>query len=67
MIDMLALVLFPALMAYSAWSDIFTMTIANWISALLVVGFVVLASASGMPLTTIADRSPRLRRSPCWC
>ena len=50
MIDLLALVLFPALMAYSAWSDIFTMTIANWISVLLVAGFMVMATASGMPL-----------------
>jgi prepilin peptidase CpaA len=53
MIDLLALVLFPALMAYSAWSDIFTMTIANWISVLLVAGFVLLAAISGMPLQGI--------------
>lgn len=54
MMDVLALVLFPALMAYAAWSDIFTMTIANWISALLIVGFVVMAMASGMTLHDIA-------------
>ncbi len=66
MIDVLALVLFPALMAYSAWSDIFTMTIANWISALLVVGFVVMAAASGMPLHALPSIiSPAA--SPFWC
>ena len=54
MIDVLALVLFPALMAYSAWSDIFTMTIANWISALLVVAFLALSMASGLSLQAIA-------------
>lgn len=53
MIDILALVLFPALMAYSAWSDLFTMTIANWISALLVLSFVALAMVSGLPFHAI--------------
>lgn len=53
MIDILALVLFPALMAYSAWSDLFTMTIANWISALLVLAFVAMAAASGLSFHTI--------------
>lgn len=54
MIDIVALVLFPALMAYSALSDLFTMTIANWISALLVVAFVTLAVASGLSVEAIA-------------
>lgn len=53
MIDLLALILFPALMAYAAWSDLFTMTIANWISALLVLAFVAMAAASGMSFETI--------------
>lgn len=52
-LDLAALVLFPALMAYSAASDLFTMTIANWISVALVVGFSVLAVASGMPVASI--------------
>ena len=52
-IDVLALVLFPALMAYSAWSDLFTMKIANWISGLLVIAFVAMALASGMSLQLI--------------
>ena len=53
MIDFVALVLFPALMAFSALSDLFTMTIANWISVALVAGFSALAVASGMPLAAI--------------
>lgn len=52
-IDLIALILFPALMAYSAVSDLFTMTIANWISIVLVAGFSVLAFASGMPIQAI--------------
>ena len=51
--DLIALVLFPALMTYSALSDLFTMTIANWISIVLVVGFSVLAVLSGMPVREI--------------
>ena len=54
MIDLVALVLFPALMAYAAWSDLFTMTIGNWISGLLVVAFVALALASGLSIHAIA-------------
>lgn len=47
------LVVFPALMAYAAFSDLFTMTISNWISALLVIAFVVVATLAGMPLSLI--------------
>ena len=47
------LILFPLLMAYAALSDLFTMTISNVISILLVVGFAVLALASGMPAMTL--------------
>ena len=53
LIDTVTLILFPALMAYSAWSDLFTMRIGNWISVLLVMGFVCLAMASGMSLATL--------------
>ncbi len=42
------LVLFPALMAYAAFSDLFTMTISNFVSLALVVIFFVLAFALGM-------------------
>ncbi len=50
-----ALVMFPLLMAYAAFSDLFTMTIANWISILLVAGFVVVSLAVGMPLQTLVE------------
>ena len=42
------LILFPALMAYAATSDLLTMTIPNRVSLVLVVGFLALALASGM-------------------
>ena len=53
MLEVAALVLFPALMAYAAASDLLTMTISNRVSVALVVGFVALAYASGMPLQAI--------------
>jgi prepilin peptidase CpaA len=48
MIDMIPLLLFPALMAFAASSDLFTMTISNKVSLALVGGFVVMALAIGM-------------------
>ncbi|RJF75141.1 A24 family peptidase [Rhodopseudomonas palustris] len=51
--DLLRLSLFPALMAFAASSDLFTMTISNRVSLLLVAGFVVLALLSGMGLEQI--------------
>jgi len=51
--DAVKLLLFPALMAFAAWSDLFTMTISNRISLILVGGFFVLAVWSGMPLAQI--------------
>ena len=48
MLDAAALILFPVLMAFAAWSDLFTMTISNRVSILLVAGFVALALATGM-------------------
>lgn len=55
MTDVGALVLFPALMAYAAWSDLFTMTISNLVSIILVAGFVSLAALTGMPLATLLE------------
>ena len=46
--DAIRLLLFPALMAFAASSDLFTMTISNRITLALVGGFVVLALVSGM-------------------
>jgi prepilin peptidase CpaA len=44
----LALVLFPAAMAFAASSDLLTMTISNKLSLILVAGFFPLAALSGM-------------------
>lgn len=47
-LDIARLMLFPALMAFAAASDLFTMTISNRVSLALVAGFFVLALAGGM-------------------
>jgi prepilin peptidase CpaA len=52
-IDAIRLLLFPALMAFAASSDLLTMTISNRVSLLLVGGFLVLAVMTGMNATTI--------------
>ncbi|WP_454621480.1 A24 family peptidase [Bradyrhizobium cenepequi] len=49
-LDILRLLLFPALMAFAAASDLVSMTISNRVSLALVMGFIVLALASGMGL-----------------
>jgi prepilin peptidase CpaA len=46
--DAAILLLFPAMMAFAASSDLFTMTISNRISLILIAGFFALAWASGM-------------------
>jgi prepilin peptidase CpaA len=46
--DAIRLLLFPALMAFAAFSDLFTMTISNRVSLLLVAGFFVMALLIGM-------------------
>ena len=55
MLDAPTIVIFPALMAYAAFSDIFTMTISNWISILLVAIFVILSFFLGLPASAIAS------------
>ena len=47
------LMIFPLLMMYSAFSDLFTMTISNAVSLILLAAFPVLAYAVGVPLETI--------------
>ena len=49
-LDIARLLLFPALMAFAAASDLFTMTISNRVSLALVAGFLVLALLGGMGL-----------------
>src|SRR5438128_10414748 len=51
--DAVRVLLFPALMAFAATSDLLTMTISNRVSLILVGGFFVLAVWSGMPLADI--------------
>ena len=51
--DAIKLLLFPALMAFAASSDLITMTISNRISLLLIAGFFVLSIMTGMPPTQI--------------
>ena len=52
-LDLARLLLFPALMAFAAASDLFTMTISNRVSLALVAGFFTLALMSGMGLYDI--------------
>jgi prepilin peptidase CpaA len=47
-LDLARLLLFPALMAFAAASDLFTMTISNRVSLALIAGFFVLAFGGGM-------------------
>jgi prepilin peptidase CpaA len=47
-LDIAHLLVFPALMAFAAASDLFTMTISNRVSVLLIAAFLVLAVAAGM-------------------
>jgi prepilin peptidase CpaA len=53
-LDAIRLLLFPALMAFAASSDLFTMTISNRVSLFLVGGFFALALVTGMPAMDIA-------------
>jgi prepilin peptidase CpaA len=52
-IDATKLLLFPALMAFAASSDLFTMTISNRVSLILVGGFFALALMTGMNASVI--------------
>jgi prepilin peptidase CpaA len=51
LIDTVRLLLFPALMAFAASSDLLTMTISNRLSMVLAGGFLLLALFTGMSLT----------------
>src|ERR1700759_1033961 len=52
-LDIARLLLFPALMAFAASSDLFTMTISNRVTLILAGGFFALALYSGMDLHTV--------------
>src|ERR1700724_4555254 len=51
--DLARLMLFPALMAFAASSDLLTMTISNRVSIILTTGFFALALGSGMSASDI--------------
>jgi prepilin peptidase CpaA len=50
MLTSAVLVLFPILMAFAAFSDLFTMTISNRVSLALCAGYVALAFATQVPM-----------------
>jgi len=52
-LSLIPLVIFPLLMAFAAFSDLFTMRISNALVLALVAGFFVLALFVGLPLTEI--------------
>jgi prepilin peptidase CpaA len=54
MLEAATLIVFPALMAFAASSDLFTMTISNRVSLALVAGFLALAWGIGMPAAHVA-------------
>src|SRR5882757_1102876 len=56
-LDIARLLLFPALMAFAASSDLFTMTISNRVSLALAAGFLVLAPLSGMGLNDVLSHA----------
>jgi len=51
--DAVRLMLFPALMAFAASSDLLTMTISNRVSLILVAGFFALALGSGINVADV--------------
>jgi prepilin peptidase CpaA len=53
LLDAFRLLLFPALMAFAACSDLFTMTISNRLSLALAGAFVLLTLVSGMGLAAV--------------
>src|SRR5689334_20945109 len=57
MTDAIRLFLFPLLMAFSAFSDLFTMTISNRVSLLLIAGFAVMAALIGMNLADVLSHA----------
>ena len=53
MMDAIRLLLFPAMMAFAASSDLLTMTISNRVSLALAGGFLAMALVTGMPAADI--------------
>jgi prepilin peptidase CpaA len=57
MTELIRLLLFPALMAFAASSDLLTMTIPNRVSAIMLGGFVLLAVVTGMSVEQAAEHA----------
>ena len=55
--EAIRLTVFPAVMAFAALSDLFTMTIANRVSLFLVGGFVLLAALGGMSAADVLSHA----------
>jgi prepilin peptidase CpaA len=55
--DTIRFLLFPALMAFAASSDLFTMTISNRVTLVLAAGFFALALYSGMDLRAVMSHT----------
>lgn len=53
LLDAIRLLLFPALMAFAASSDLFTMTISNRLSLALAGGFALIVLVTGMSLAAV--------------
>ena len=53
MFELAILLIFPAMMAFAAASDLFTMTISNRVSLILIAGFLAMALLTGMPWQVI--------------
>jgi prepilin peptidase CpaA len=56
-LDIARMMLFPALMAFAAASDLLTMTIPNRISLALLAGFFIMAPLAGMGVHDILDHA----------
>jgi prepilin peptidase CpaA len=54
MTEAIKLLLFPAMMAFAASSDLLTMTIPNRVSLIVISGFFLLALMTGMSVTDVA-------------
>jgi len=57
LIEAIKLTLFPAMMAFAALSDLFTMTIANRVSLILIGGFGLLAALMGMSAADVLSHA----------
>ncbi len=55
MTEAIKLLLFPAMMAFAASSDLLTMTIPNRVSLIMIGGFLLLALTTGMSVTEIGS------------